>query len=244
MDIDDLGVANGDDSEGVSPSKKTRSKTSASGEINSNKHGGTITFTLTYPADESRVLMLEVVSDAAKEVAIKETQNISAAHAVETSVNGVDKPAVLLEGINFSALWQLSPSNVDHGQIKSNDIYHTLLSYGVEAARLSIVSEITGVFGVYGINVDPRHLSLVADYMTRNGEYVPMNRAGMHESSSPFLQMSFETTCEFLTRAICEGTADKMESSTSRIVLGSVPKVGTGCFDVMLPLDLDDEEEE
>ena len=201
-----------------------------------NKSSGTISFSLSYPAEARRVLMLEVISEAAKLVAVKETTNISAAHAVETSVNGSDKPAVLMEGINFSALWQLSSSHVDHSQIKSNDIYHMLLSYGVEAARSSIVSEITGVFGVYGINVDPRHLSLVADYMTRNGQYVPMNRAGMHECSSPFLQMSFETTCEFLTKAVCEGTSDKMESSTSRIVLGSVPKVGTGCFDVMLPL--------
>ena len=62
-----------------------------------------------------------------------------------------------------------------------------------------------GVFGVYGIDVNPRHLSLIADFMTRTGSYLPMNRMGMNECSSPFLQMSFETTSTFLTKAASEG---------------------------------------
>ena len=65
---------------------------------------------------------------------------------------------------------------------------------------------LTGVFGVYGIDVNPRHLSLIADFMTRTGSYLPMNRMGMNECSSPFLQMSFETTSTFLTKAASEGT--------------------------------------
>jgi hypothetical protein len=36
---------------------------------------------------------------------------------------------------------------------------------GVEAARQSIVNEIGAVFNVYGISIDTRHLSLIADYM-------------------------------------------------------------------------------
>ncbi len=34
------------------------------------------------------------------------------------------------------------------------------------------------MFDVYGIGVDTRHLSLVADYMTQHGDYRPMNRMG------------------------------------------------------------------
>ena len=33
-----------------------------------------------------------------------------------------------------------------------------------------LVREIVGVFSVYGIKVDPRHLGLIADYMTYEGE--------------------------------------------------------------------------
>lgn len=89
---------------------------------------------------------------------------------------------------------------------------------------------------MYGIDVNPRHLSLIADFMTRTGSYLPMNRLGMNECSSPFLQMSFETTTTFLTKASSEGASDYQQSPSARIVLGNVAKVGTGCFDIMLPL--------
>jgi RNA polymerase Rpb1, domain 5 len=71
--------------------------------------------------------------------------------------------------------------------------------------KLLHLEPFTGVFGVYGIDVNPRHLSLIADFMTRTGSYLPMNRLGMNECSSPFLQMSFETTSTFLTKAASEG---------------------------------------
>ena len=115
--------------------------------------------------------------------------------------------------------------------------------YGVEAARQNIVNEVNGVFGVYGINVNPRHLSLIADFMTRTGDYVAMNRGGMDESSSPFLQMSFETTCGFLMKAAIEGNCDNMESSSASIVLGAVPKVGTGMHEIMCPINSNKKED-
>jgi len=111
-----------------------------------------------------------------------------------------------------------------------------LCTYGVEAARQSIVSEIQGVFVVYGIDVNPRHLPLIADFMTRTGSFVPMNRMGMSVCPSPLLQMSFETTCTFLTKSALEGETDNMESPSARIVAGSAAKVGTGCFDLMVKL--------
>lgn len=74
-------------------------------------------------------------------------------------------------------------------QLTSNDIWAVCQTYGVEAARASIVAEITGVFGAYGIAVDPRHLGLVADHMTFDGGYRPLNRAGMADFSSPCLQV-------------------------------------------------------
>jgi RNA polymerase Rpb1 len=39
------------------------------------------------------------------------------------------------------------------------------MTYGVEMARRAIVQEMSGVFGVYNIDVDIRHLELIADYM-------------------------------------------------------------------------------
>lgn len=54
---------------------------------------------------------------------------------------------------------------MDLDGITSNDIYAILCSYGVEMARTAILREIEGVFSVYKIAVDFRHLTLIADYM-------------------------------------------------------------------------------
>ena len=61
------------------------------------------------------------------------------------------------------------------------------------------------MFGVYGIEVDPRHLSLVADYMTFDGQYRAFNRIHMGNNASPLQQMSFETTCSLMKNAALMG---------------------------------------
>ena len=58
---------------------------------------------------------------------------------------------------------------------------------------------------VTGITVDPRHLSLVADYMCFEGVYKPLNRFGIRSNSSPLQQMTFETSFQFLKQATLMG---------------------------------------
>jgi DNA-directed RNA polymerase I subunit RPA1 len=88
-----------------------------------------------------------------------------------------------------------------------------LENYGVEAARMAIIRELNAVFGVYGISVSHRHLSLVADYMTFEGGYRGMNRMTMRANANPFLKMSFETTTEFLnSSSFCSQTLPALSS--------------------------------
>lgn len=70
--------------------------------------------------------------------------------------------------------------------------------------------------------------------MTRYGEFTPFNRQGLQKNVSPFLKMSFETTCNFLKEAVVEGDWDDLTSPSSRIVIGKVSAVGSGSFDVMI----------
>lgn len=46
------------------------------------------------------------------------------------------------EGVNFEAIWALPDDLVQQNQIKCNDIWKVLHTYGVEAARSSIVIEV------------------------------------------------------------------------------------------------------
>jgi DNA-directed RNA polymerase I subunit RPA1 len=71
------------------------------------------------------------------------------------------------EGVNLRGCWSFGHGVVDLNQIYTNDVGAILRTYGVEAARKSIIKEMSGVFSVYGIGVDYRHLTVIADYMVR-----------------------------------------------------------------------------
>jgi DNA-directed RNA polymerase I subunit RPA1 len=174
------------------------------------------------------LLMVGLIEKAAEKTIVRAKKNIDAAFVNEEEGRG---RCLQTAGINFEEIWKLE--NVDHNRLTSNDIWAVRCAYGVEAARSTIVDQIRSVFGVYGIEVDPRHLSLIADYMTFGGDYTPMNRTGMREMSSPFLQMSFETTAQFLTHAALKGNSDFLNSPSANIVLGKPIKHGTGAFSLL-----------
>ena len=117
--------------------------------------------------------------------------------------------------------------------ITSNDVVAVMNTYGVEAARTTIVNEINNVFSRYAISVSFRHLDLIADMMTRQGTYLPFNRQGMETSTSSFMKMSYETTLQFLTKAVLDSDREKLQSPSARIVLGKLNSLGTGSFDVL-----------
>ena len=73
--------------------------------------------------------------------------------------------------MNFHDVWSRLHRYVDLTKIDSNDIWQIMQHYGVEAGRAAIVKEIRNVFSVYGITVDPRHLGLIADWMTYLGGF-------------------------------------------------------------------------
>lgn len=175
------------------------------------------------------LLMVGLAEQAAKKTVIHQRKNIHQAF-INDEDDGRGR-CLQTSGVDFEEIWNLEV--VDHDRLLSNDVWALRCGYGVEAARESIVQQIRGVFGVYGIEVDPRHLTLIADYMTYEGGFKPMNRIGMLESSSPFLQMSFETTSNFLKLAAMAHDVDSMSSPSSNLVLGRPIRHGTGMFEVL-----------
>ncbi|CAJ1461519.1 unnamed protein product, partial [Effrenium voratum] len=155
---------------------------------------------------------------------------------VHVKIDG-EQVALECEGINLFALQALPATLVNHCKIYTNDIRKVLGLYGVEAARASVVQEVKNVFGHYGIQVNHRHLALIADYMAQGGDLRAFNRLGMIHCPSPLLQMSYETTMQFLSTACQEGLLDNMTSPASAIVLGKPPEVGTGMVNLLVDLD-------
>ena len=198
---------------------------------------GSVELTLGLPAATPRLLMVNLVQAAAAETTIRAVPGIERGMVLDVSKEGIgdSQLAVQTEGSNIAELWKLGgmDGTLRFNDLMCNDIYRVLKVYGVEACRAAIKQQITAVFGVYGISVDPRHLALIADSMTFAGGYKPMNRRGMEGSTSPFLQMSYETTASFMLDACIDGNADTLRAPSASIVVGQPAKVGTGCMELL-----------
>lgn len=144
---------------------------------------------------------------------------------------------VQTDGINIPGVWLNDLDLVDVDRMTTNNPAAMLATFGVEAARATIVREVSSVFGAYGIGVDPRHLSLIADHMTQMGGYRACNRVGIEASTSPFLKITFETAAAFLVSATLHGDIDPLTSPAARIVLGQPVHAGTGSMDLVQRLD-------
>lgn len=186
-------------------------------------------FKLELAADTEKLLMVNIVEDICRKSVIREVPKIDRCVHPEAE-NG--KRILITEGVNFQAMWD-QDAFIDVNGITSNDVYSVLKTYGVEAARNTIVNEINNVFSRYAISVSFRHLDLIADMMTRQGTYLAFNRQGMESSTSSLMKMSYETTCQFLTKAVLDNECEELNSPSARIVLGKLNNVGTGSFDVL-----------
>jgi DNA-directed RNA polymerase I subunit RPA1 len=166
-----------------------------------------------------------LLDNAAAKSNIRYTKGIGGVFVVGDELDGT--LAVQCDGVSFDAAFA-NEDLVDVNRIKANDVWQVRLTLGVEAARRTLVDEISGVFGAYGIGVDARHLSLISDFMCQQGGYRPFSRVGINDSTSPFLKMTYETATAFLTEAAIRGDVDKLKNPSAAIVLGKMVNVGTG----------------
>ncbi|RHY34590.1 hypothetical protein DYB32_000813 [Aphanomyces invadans] len=194
---------------------------------------------LRFPANFKTLLLVPLIEKVASHVLVRSCPGISRCYQVKQRLgrSDVEEQCIQTAGLNFQAIWELDDV-LDVNRLATNDIYQVLRHYGVEAARASISKQIQDVFGVYGISVDPRHLNLLADYMTHHGDYMPLNRSGMVHKGSSFQQITFETSMKFLTAAATANLGDSMDGPSARLVLGQPVKLGTGSFSLLTPISL------
>ncbi|KAL9051276.1 MAG: hypothetical protein Q9162_006119 [Coniocarpon cinnabarinum] len=208
----------------------------------------TCEISLEFPSNTSKIQMLQLVKRAIQATVVQEMSGIQAANFVKPKERGdaffEEGSYITTEGVNVRAFWERNfPNIVDVDRLYTNSVHHMLEQYGVECGRECIIKELHSVFSGHGIDVNRRHLTLVADYMTRAGTYLPFNRIGMKDDESVFKKMSFETTVSFLRDCVIEGGREELRSPSARLMMGAVGRSGTGGFDVLLPL-VESEEKE
>ena len=118
---------------------------------------------------------------------------------------------------------------VDETRTYSNDIYEIEKQFGIEATRRMIVNEIISVIEEQGIDVDPRHIMLVADTMTTSGELQGINRYGIvKEKQSVLARASFETPIRHLIGAGMHGEYDPLNSVVENVMINQPVPSGSG----------------
>lgn len=146
------------------------------------------------------------------------------------------KNALLVEGYGLQAC--INTIGVAGLRTKTNSVMETAKVLGVEAARTTIVTEINAVMG--DMDIDPRHMQLLADVMTYKGEVLGITRFGLSKMRDSVLQLaSFEKTPDHLFEAAAKMKTDKIEGVSECIILGQTMSVGTGGFQVVRGLDLE-----
>ena len=181
---------------------------------------------------QKNILLKNILDSVLKKLNFKSIKDIKGCYIQEKEVNKVKKYMLELEGFNYNEIKKYDDL-ININKIETNDIGGILNIFGIEACRAAIVKEIVNVFDVYSINVDKRHLGLIADYITFQGKYRSFNRKGISYSSSPLLKMTYETTMEFLIDACRTKSIDKCNTPSARIILGRPPLCGTGAFDII-----------
>jgi len=100
---------------------------------------------------------------------------------------------------------------------------------GIEAARQSIINEVFKVIETQGLNVDIRHIMLVADTMCITGQIKGITRYGIvGEKASVLARASFETPIKHIINAALIGEVDKLDSVVENVMLNQPVPVGTG----------------
>ncbi|KAF9478153.1 beta and beta-prime subunits of DNA dependent RNA-polymerase [Pholiota conissans] len=199
------------------------------------------TFKLEFNTDMPKLLFVGIVERACRGTVIREIPGISECFQVKDVKPGESGIKLTTNGSNLRGMWDFASGSdesiLEDDETYSNDIYAILKTYGVEMARAAILREMKGIFAVYSIDVNKRHLELIADYMTFDGGYKPFNRKGISTNPSPLLKASYETTAAFLSDATLFGDFDGLTTPSGNIVIGRPNATGTGVFDVVMPAD-------
>ncbi|HII71272.1 TPA: DNA-directed RNA polymerase subunit A'', partial [Candidatus Woesearchaeota archaeon] len=134
---------------------------------------------------------------------------------------------IITAGSNLKAAFECE--FVDPVRTSTNDIHEVSSVLGIEAARQSIINEVFKVIENQGLNIDKRHMMLVADMMCNGGDIKGITRYGVvSQKSSVLARASFETPIKHIISAALVGEEDTLSSVVENVMLNQPVPVGTG----------------
>ena len=174
------------------------------------------------PEEPSYREMLQLV-EKIKKISLKGVEGIK---RVVIRKEG-DEYILYTEGSSLKKVMQFN--GVDPTRIKTNNINEIGEVLGIEAARNAIINEATDTLREQGLSVDVRHIMLVADIMTVDGEVKQIGRHGVSgEKASVLARAAFEVTVNHILDAAVRGDVDDLRGVTENVIVGQPIQLGTG----------------
>lgn len=136
-------------------------------------------------------------------------------------------------GSNLGKVFKIP--GVDTNRTTTNNIWETANVIGIEAARKVLINEITHTLDEQGLEVDIRHLILVADLMTSTGVLKSIGRHGIAGTKESVLaRAAFEITVPTIAKASVTGEIEELKGVTENVIVGLTVPIGTGMIDIYM----------
>lgn len=182
-------------------------------------------------SDEPSYKRLQQMYDAVKNAKLKGIDGIFKAVVYKNKDEG-DRYSIVTQGSNLKEV--LKVEGVDTQRVTTNSIAEVSEVLGIEAARNAIIREATSTLSHAGLDVDIRHIMLVADLMTNDGFVRSIGRHGVSgKKSSVLARAAFEITTAHLLHAAMIGEVDPLEGVTENIIVGQPVTLGTGAVNLI-----------
>ncbi|MEM1709482.1 MAG: DNA-directed RNA polymerase subunit A'' [Sulfolobales archaeon] len=140
---------------------------------------------------------------------------------------------LITDGTNLEAV--LKVDGVDYRRVFTNSIYEVENVLGIEAARQALINEIHNVLEEQGLDVDMRHVMLIADMMTLTGSVKQIGRHGIAgEKTSVLARASFEVTVKHLFDAAARGEVDELKGVAENVIIGQLVPIGTNLVNLAM----------
>jgi DNA-directed RNA polymerase subunit A" len=134
---------------------------------------------------------------------------------------------IITAGSNLNAAFD--NEYVEAERTTTNNVCEVANVLGIEAARQAIINEVFKVIENQGLNIDKRHMMIVADMMCNSGSIKGVTRYGVvSEKASVLAKASFETPIKHIISAALVGEEDKLNSVVENVMLNQAVPVGTG----------------
>lgn len=138
-------------------------------------------------------------------------------------------------GNNYMEL--LGNNSFEYSTIMSNNMWDIYHCFGIEATRQFLLEELTMLVSSDGSFINPCHVMLLADIMTRHGTIVSISRYGMKkETTSLLCRSSFEESVDNFLNAGFNSEKDGINGVSASIICGKRSNMGTGLCDLVMDL--------